>query len=111
MSKSKFADIFKTRGTPNEPPAAESPASARDEPGNAPLSEQPLTKRKAKYANQDYLHTTVYIKRTVMNDLKKALLDEPEDKQEFSELVEVLASKWIEDKKKANAQASKRLNA
>lgn len=108
MSKSKFAGIFKTRESGTEaPPVSDIQLSAKDSPEEERREEEKpsktaLSKRKAKYSDSSYLHTTVYVKRTVINDVKKGLLDEPEENREFSGLVEMLLQKWVEDKKKQN---------
>ena len=88
MSKSKYSALFKAVGR-----------TAADDPAGA----EPLVKRVRKYSNPDYFHTTVYIEQNVMTDVKKALLDEPKDKQEFSGLVEVLLSNWLKTRGKINA--------
>ena len=54
------------------------------------VDEKPLAKSK----NPDFLHTSVFLKIKTHKEVKKALIDDSENR-DLSELVEELLSQWI----------------
>lgn len=102
--KSKFQDLFDTRRgaepTVTELPA-EQPASRAEhpvEPSAPPQAKRPSKEQGGKYKDPNYQKVTTYLKGDTYRAARMVLLQEG-SKVDFSELVEELVAKWLQEKK------------
>lgn len=86
---------FKTEKKTTQKPKVKTASKTVASP---PPARQPLPdKRTAKSKHSDYVQTSIYIKKQTQTAVKKALLDDTNNK-DFSDLVEELLSGWVKKK-------------
>ena len=94
--KSKFAAILRQRRD-----GAEETEEEQDEPLNRQVSSPAKRKRGrpagGKRSNPEYEQTSIYLPRILHADVKIALVRE--GRNDFSELVEELISKWLKGRR------------
>lgn len=71
----------------------DSPAEQKAEAGNS-LQAANSTKKSGKSSNKDYTQVLTYIRRDTHKQIKKALIDDPLNR-DLSDLVEELLAEWI----------------
>jgi hypothetical protein len=90
--KSKFADVAeKVTKLRLEPPATASPAPPVSAP---PAPPQKMGRPPGKKTDPNYVQVTVYLRKSNHQAAKKILIDQ---EREFSELVDDLVTRWIEN--------------
>jgi hypothetical protein len=96
---SKFDGLFDSRSGGKGKKAGRGSAKARpadkDTPPPRPTRGRPSGKR----SDPDYVGFTTYIRKETHRGVKRALLDEPEER-ELSELVEELLANWLKSRPK-----------
>ena len=102
--KSKFQDLFDTRREV-EPAVSdvptEQPVSGEEHPvhpSTPPQAKRPSKEQGGKYKDPNYQKVTTYLKGDTYRAARMVLLQEG-SKVDFSELVEDLVAKWLQEKK------------
>lgn len=72
---------------------------AQKRPAEAEVPEERQSKLRGKRTHPDYRQVTAYIPRALHQDVKVALIHEPD--HDFSTLVELLLAQWVQKKGKA----------
>ena len=95
MSATRFGKVLENFGKlPVEP----EPKTSKRKPAAPAAAPRKVGRPPGKKSNPDYTQVTVYLRKTTHLTAKKRLLDQG---REFSELVDDLVSRWIQNSGKS----------